>query len=119
MSAKLGIPVAASPSSEEATRDAAIICTATTSSQPVIDGESISPGTHINAIGANHMKKRELDAGNGGRVQPHLRGFDRTIATGSWGLGIGVRGTRKTVGHGAGTVVVGFRYLRGRTDDPR
>lgn len=62
MSAKLGIPVAASPSSEAATRDAAIISTATTSSQPVIDGESISPGAHINAIGANHLKKRELDA---------------------------------------------------------
>jgi len=28
----------------------------------VVSGDGVSPGTHINAIGANHMKKRELDA---------------------------------------------------------
>jgi ornithine cyclodeaminase/alanine dehydrogenase-like protein (mu-crystallin family) len=62
MSAKLGVRVEAVASSAEATEDAAIVCTATTASQAVVVAESIAPGTHINAIGANHMKKRELDA---------------------------------------------------------
>src|SRR5262249_32954007 len=39
-----------------------IVCTATSASQAVVSASAISPGTHINAIGANHMKKRELDA---------------------------------------------------------
>lgn len=62
MSARLGISVKAVPSAAEATSDVAILCTATTASQPVVNGENVSAGTHINAIGANHMKKRELDA---------------------------------------------------------
>jgi ornithine cyclodeaminase/alanine dehydrogenase-like protein (mu-crystallin family) len=62
MSVKLGIPVRAAASSGEALRDAAIVSTATTASQAVLSAESIAAGTHINAIGANHLKKRELDA---------------------------------------------------------
>ncbi len=62
MSALLGIAVRGVATAVDATSDVAILCTATTASQPVVSGDSISPGTHINAIGANHMKKRELDA---------------------------------------------------------
>ena len=62
MSERLGISVRGVGSAAEATSDVAIICAATTASQPVVLGESVSAGTHINAIGANHMRKRELDA---------------------------------------------------------
>ena len=62
MSASLGITVEPAASSGEATAEAAIVCTATTASQAVVNAGSIAPGTHINAIGANHVKKRELDA---------------------------------------------------------
>lgn len=62
MSTKLGISVKAAASSSEATVGAAVICTATSSSEAVLDAESVAPGAHINAIGANHMRKRELDA---------------------------------------------------------
>lgn len=61
MTAKLGFPISPANSSEEAAREAHIIVTATTASQPVLRGEFISPGAHINAIGANHAHKRELD----------------------------------------------------------
>jgi len=61
-SARFGIPVKAVATATEATADVSIICTATTANQPVVAGDGVSPGTHINAIGANHMKKRELDA---------------------------------------------------------
>ena len=61
MSERLGIAVNACSSSEEAVRGADIVCTATTTSQPVVCGADLAPGAHINAIGANHAHKRELD----------------------------------------------------------
>ena len=42
-------------------RGADILCTATTSANPVANGADLAPGVHINAIGANHAHKRELD----------------------------------------------------------
>jgi alanine dehydrogenase len=62
MSAALKISVQPVSSSAEATSGAAIISTATTAGQAVVSADHISPGAHINAIGANHIKKRELDA---------------------------------------------------------
>lgn len=61
MSTRLGIPVNAGGSVGEAVRGADIVCTATTASQPVVLGSDLSPAVHINAIGANHSHKRELD----------------------------------------------------------
>jgi alanine dehydrogenase len=61
MSLRLGVPVSPAASSAEAVRGADIVSTATTSPKPVLGGADLSPGTHINAIGANHAHKRELD----------------------------------------------------------
>jgi alanine dehydrogenase len=46
----------------EAVENADIICTVTSSSQPVLNGEWILPGTHINAVGACTPKARELNS---------------------------------------------------------
>jgi alanine dehydrogenase len=61
MSARLGIAVQPATSAAEAVRGADIVNTATTSAKPVLDGQDIAEGAHINAIGANHAHKRELD----------------------------------------------------------
>jgi alanine dehydrogenase len=61
MSERLGIPVQPSSSATEAVRGADIVCTATTASHPVVSGADLAPAVHINAIGANHAHKRELD----------------------------------------------------------
>src|SRR5437899_2238905 len=61
MTARLGIPVRSAASAAEAVRGADIVNTATTSAKPVLDGHDIAEGAHINAIGANHAHKRELD----------------------------------------------------------
>src|ERR1700730_23811 len=61
MSERVGIPVQASASATDAVRGADIVCTATTAAQPVVSGADLSPGAHINVIGANHAHKRELD----------------------------------------------------------
>jgi alanine dehydrogenase len=61
MSRRLGISVQPVNSSGEAVRGADIVSTATTSAKPVLDGNDIAEWAHINAIGANHAHKRELD----------------------------------------------------------
>lgn len=61
MSERLGFAVYPAASAAEAVRGADIINTATTSAKPVLDGRDIAEGAHINAIGANHAHKRELD----------------------------------------------------------
>ena len=61
MSERLGLKVRPTASAAEAVHDADIVCTATTSSQPVVRGADLAARLHINAIGANHAHKRELD----------------------------------------------------------
>jgi len=67
MTARLGAPVVAVPSAEEAVRESDIVITATTASKPVIEGSWLNPGMHINAIGSNFAEKQELDAEAVGR----------------------------------------------------
>ncbi len=55
--------VEAAASAEEAVRGADVVVTATTSQTPVLLGEWLSPGTHINAVGAARPDWRELDEG--------------------------------------------------------
>ena len=54
-------PVEPAASAEEAARFGDIVITATTSSEPVLKGDWLRPGTHLNAIGANMAKRREMD----------------------------------------------------------
>lgn len=48
-------------SAEEAVNKADIICTVTASKKPILKGSWVSPGTHINAVGACAPNDRELD----------------------------------------------------------
>jgi alanine dehydrogenase len=61
MTSRIGVEVTPAGSGEEAVRGAEIVITATTAQQTVLDGAWLSPGTHVNAIGANYAQKRELD----------------------------------------------------------
>jgi alanine dehydrogenase len=61
MTERIGVDVHAAGSPAEAVRSADIVCTATTTSAPVVSGADLAPGVHINAIGANHAHKSELD----------------------------------------------------------
>jgi alanine dehydrogenase len=58
---KFNIPASAKKTAKEAVENADIICTVTSSSLPVVKGEWISDGTHINAIGSGTPAARELD----------------------------------------------------------
>lgn len=52
--------VRAADSAREAVEGAGIVVTATSSKEPVLESEWISPGTHINAMGSNWLNRREL-----------------------------------------------------------
>ena len=47
---------------EDAVRGADVIVTATSSREPILRGEWIAPGTHINAVGSSIAAARELDS---------------------------------------------------------
>src|SRR2546425_1177494 len=49
------------PSAEQAVRGADVVVVATTSETPVLLGEWLEPGTHVNAVGAPRPTWRELD----------------------------------------------------------
>ncbi len=61
MSERLSIHIYPKETAADAVREAEIICTATTSARPVLSGAELAPGVHINAIGANHAHKQEID----------------------------------------------------------
>ena len=56
---ELAVEPAASP--EQAARFGEIVITATNSRDPVLKGEWLSPGVHVNAVGANISTRREID----------------------------------------------------------
>lgn len=62
MQALLGVPVVPVERPEEAAREAAILVTITSSRTPVLRGEWIAPGAHVNAAGSNARERTELDA---------------------------------------------------------
>ena len=57
-----GLTVEVAASAEEAVAGADLICTTTTATEPVLRGEWVSPGAHINAVGAYTPATRELDS---------------------------------------------------------
>lgn len=54
--------VTVASTAEEAVTGASIVCTVTGSAVPVVEGRWLSPGAHVNAIGAVGQARRELDA---------------------------------------------------------
>lgn len=61
MAGALGVDVLAMDSAEGTVRGADIVIAATDSSAPVVRGEWLEPGVHLNAMGANRPEARELD----------------------------------------------------------
>lgn len=67
-SRRFGVEVVPVDSAEAAVRDSDIVVTITSASAPVLLGEWLSPGTHINAAGSNALIRRELDEKAVGRA---------------------------------------------------
>jgi alanine dehydrogenase len=61
MTALLRTEVAPAATPEEAARGCSIVVTATSAREPVLKGEWIDPGTHLNVVGSNFLAKAEVD----------------------------------------------------------
>ena len=59
---RFGIDTIACDSARQAVEGAHIVCTVTASRTPVLEGAWLSPGTHVNAVGASVPTARELDS---------------------------------------------------------
>jgi thiomorpholine-carboxylate dehydrogenase len=53
---------------EAAVRDADVVVTATSAHEPILKGEWLKPGAHVNAVGASRPNWRELDDAAMGNV---------------------------------------------------
>ncbi|MBX3665418.1 MAG: ornithine cyclodeaminase family protein [Burkholderiales bacterium] len=62
MGDRLGIPVIPAASAPEAIAGAQVVNIMTQSAAPVIDGDWLQPGQHVNAAGSNALSRREIDA---------------------------------------------------------
>ena len=58
---RLAVEVEAMPDAESCVRGADIVCTVTSSREPVLRGDWLEPGAHVNAVGAALPGARELD----------------------------------------------------------
>ena len=56
------VSVTVAPSAREAVAGADIVCTVTSSPEPVLEASWLGPGVHINAVGASLRTARELDS---------------------------------------------------------
>jgi alanine dehydrogenase len=61
LSTLTGVEFVAAAHAEEAVRPADILVTATTAREPVMRGEWLRAGTHVNAMGSNWHNRREVD----------------------------------------------------------
>ena len=59
--ARHGVEITATDSAQAAVENADIVCTTTSSSEPVVKGAWIATGCHINAVGSSVRYARELD----------------------------------------------------------
>src|SRR5688572_716643 len=56
------VPIEIVATAEDAVRGADLVCTTTAAKEPVLSGAWLSPGAHVNAVGACFPSSRELDS---------------------------------------------------------
>ncbi len=59
---RLGLTLSPAASAQEACRGADLIITATSAREPVLHGAWLEAGVHVNAVGSNQARRREIDA---------------------------------------------------------
>jgi len=62
MHAELGLPVTAARDVKEAVAVADIVCTVTSAADPILKGEWVRPGTHLNLVGSSYAGPAEVDS---------------------------------------------------------
>ncbi len=60
--ARFGVPVEPAATAQLAVEGADVVCTVTSAREPVLRGEWLAPGAHVNAVGSSQPTARELDS---------------------------------------------------------
>lgn len=76
------LDIKVSSSAEDAVRDASIVCTATSSRDPILRGDWLAPGAHLNVIGASLPTAREVDAAAVARSRFYVDRTESVLAEG-------------------------------------
>lgn len=74
-----GIPITSAATVHEAVAEAEIINTTTSATEPILNGEWIAPGTHVNAIGSSVPSARELDTVAVGKARLYVDRRESTL----------------------------------------
>jgi len=61
MHVELGLPVVVAPNVRAAVAVADIICTVTAAAEPILEGEWVLPGAHVNVVGSGYAGPVEVD----------------------------------------------------------
>lgn len=61
MQSELSVPVTAAPSARVCVADADIICTVTSAKEPILEGQWVQPGAHVNIVGSSYAGPVEVD----------------------------------------------------------
>ena len=61
MAARFGVEVVPVESGETCVVDADVVCTITSANEPVLEGNWLKAGSHVNAVGATSIYRREID----------------------------------------------------------
>jgi ornithine cyclodeaminase/alanine dehydrogenase-like protein (mu-crystallin family) len=61
MQAELAVPIFAAEKAREAVAEADVICTVTSATEPILNGEWVRPGTHVNLVGSGYAGPVEVD----------------------------------------------------------
>jgi ornithine cyclodeaminase len=62
MHSELGIPVETAATAQDAVATADIICTLTPAAEPILKGDWVQPGTHLNLVGSGFAGPAEVDS---------------------------------------------------------
>jgi ornithine cyclodeaminase len=114
-----GFSIEVMDSAEEAVENADIICTVTTSPDPVVLDAWVMDGTHVNAVGAYTPATRELDSGLVVRARLYADRRDSLLAEAGEFIiprDEGLIGDDHVVGE-IGEVLAGTAPARGSTDE--
>ena len=77
--AATGAPIEACATAREAVDGADIVCTVTSSREPVLHGDWLKPGAHVNAVGASLASARELDSATVAKARLYVDRRESTL----------------------------------------
>lgn len=115
-SEKYGIPVKAVDTIKKAVQGADVLLTTTPAREPVVKSKWVSPGTHINAMGADAPGKQELDSHILQKSKIIIDCWDQASHSGEINIPVQEGIVRQRDIHGKiGDVIIGS--IPGRTSD--